>query len=241
MARDYFLVHDFDIGDHYLTTRFQPDDYAPRLFTLLAGGGKGTGQRQSVTFASLYRPTGKKAEVSIPAEKSLSPVAQEKLSERPRLPSPAATDSRPATVVGGAVGAAPNNARQDEPLEIISDWTEADRQKGTVTFGGKVIAKQKDMVLYADQVTNYFDMENRRLLKAIAVGNVKLNQVDKFVTCERAELMQADRTVTLTGNAVMWQGDNRVTGERVVIYLNDNQAEVFGGQGKAKVRITPKK
>ena len=97
------------------------------------------------------------------------------------------------------------------------------------------------MVLYADQVTNYFDMENRRLLKAIAVGNVKLNQADKFVTCERAELMQADRTVTLTGNAVMWQGDNRVTGERVVIYLNDNQAEVFGGQGKAKVRITPKK
>ena len=142
--------------------------------------------------------------------------------------SPAVQDSRPLTHLG----------QQDDPLEIISDWTEADRQKGTISFGGKVIAKQKDMVLYADKVVNYFDMQSQKLIKAIAVGNVKLNQADKFVTCERAELIQAERKVILTGNPVMWQGENRVTGERIVIYLNQSQAEVFGGkEGKAKVKI----
>jgi lipopolysaccharide export system protein LptA len=127
-------------------------------------------------------------------------------------------------------------------LEIISDWTEADRQKGTISFGGKVIAKQRDMVLYADKVVNYFDMQSRKLIRAIAVGNVKLNQADKFVTCEKAELIQAQRKVILTGNPVMWQGENRVTGEKIIIYLNESQAEVFGGKKKkAKVKITPEK
>lgn len=247
MARDYFLVHDYDIGDNYLTTRFQPSDYAPRLFNLLAGGRKDGGRRQAVTFASLYRPTGETTPLPEPGKVGPGAAPEGSASRRPELPAPPESDSRPATVIGApgsappAAVAAPPGGRQDEPLEIISDWTEADRLKGTVTFGGKVIAKQKDMVLYADQVVNYFDMKNRRLVKAVATGKVKLNQADKFVTCERAELTQAERKVTLTGNAVMWQGDNRVTGERIVIYLNDSQAEVFGGAkgGKAKVRVVP--
>ena len=98
------------------------------------------------------------------------------------------------------------------------------------------------MVLYADQLTNYFDMESRSLIKAVASGNVKVSQADKFATCEQATLEQAQRIIVLQGNAVMWQGSNRVTGERIVIYLNTNQAEVFGKPGeKAKIRINPKK
>ncbi|MCK5540555.1 MAG: tetratricopeptide repeat protein [Deltaproteobacteria bacterium] len=248
MARDYFLVRDFDIGDRYLTTTFMPEKYSPRLFKMLSGEGSGGRQMQEVTFSSLYRSvtpakkgkTGSKIEVPEPALKSV-----------PSGSSRVADEASPRTKVdqGGLPSAYPATdprqqmrlGQQDDPLEIISDWTEANRRKGTVTFGGKVIAKQKDMVLYANKVVNYFDMQSRKLLKAIAVGNVKLNQADKFVTCERAELIQAERKVILTGNPVMWQGENRVTGERIVIYLNQSQAEVFGGEkGRAKVKILPK-
>ena len=245
MARDYFLVHDFDIGDRYLTTTFMPEKYSPRLFNMLSGKGSGDRQMQEVTFSSLYRPVTPakkgKTEVSEPAPKSVP------------FSSPGVADGASPSVKagqGGSVSASPATdprqqmslGQQDDPLEIISDWTEANRRKGTVTFGGKVIAKQKDMVLYANKVVNYFDMQSRKLLKAIAVGNVKLNQADKFVTCERAELIQAERKVILTGNPVMWQGENRVTGERIIIYLNQSQAEVFGGKkGRAKVKILPSK
>ena len=249
MARDYFLVHEYDIGDRYLTTTFMPEKYSPRLFNMLSGRKSGGEQAKEVTFSSLYRPvtpvkgekTGKDIETSEPALKSGSTSSPQtafeaapgtKVGKSEPGGSIAVQDPRPQTRLG----------RQDDPLEIISDWTEADRQKGTITFGGKVIAKQKDMVLYADQVVNYFDMQSQKLLKAIAVGNVKLNQADKFVTCERAELIQAERKVILTGNTVMWQGENRVTGERIIIYLNQSQAEVFGGkEGKAKVKILPSK
>ncbi len=249
MARDYFLVKDYDIGDRYLTTTFMPEKYSPRLFKMLSGQKSGGAQSQEVTFSSLYRPVtpnkrdqaGSRAAVPESVIKSgpsqASPQAGLESSPDARVSpgvpgSPVVQDLRPQTRLG----------QQDDPLEIISDWTEADRQKGTITFGGKVIAKQKDMVLYADQVVNYFDMQSQKLHKAIAVGNVKLNQADKFVTCERAELIQAERKVILTGNTVMWQGENRVTGERIIIYLDQSQAEVFGGEkGKAKVKIIPPK
>ncbi len=240
MARDYFLLHQEDIHDKYLTTNYRPEDYAPRFFNLFSRAPDGDKTADEVTFASLYRPLPDEAGKAAPA-----PAAGKNAGKEPENTRPA-TASTAAGQTAGKIS--PANRRQarlgrrDEPLEIISDWTEADREKGTISFGGKVIAKQKDMVLYADKVVNYFDMKNRRLIKAIAVGNVKLNQADKFATCEKAELVQAERKVILTGNPVMWQGDNRVSGDRIIIYLNDKQAEVFGSQKKkARIRITPGK
>jgi outer membrane protein assembly factor BamD len=184
-----------------------------------------------------------------------SPPATAPPKDTQTLPEAAGKTKKPAAVSSGISAelqqppaqASPGGHRQApvsnlrEPLEIISDWTEANRQQGTITFGGKVIAKQRDMVLYADQLTNYFDMESHSLVKAVASGNVKLSQADKFATCEQATLELGQRIVVLQGNAVMWQGDNRVTGERIVIYLNTNQAEVFGKpDGKARIRINPR-
>ncbi|MEA3332906.1 MAG: outer membrane protein assembly factor BamD [Pseudomonadota bacterium] len=242
MARDYFLVKDYDISDHYLTTTFMPEKFSPRLFNLLKGQKSGGEEAEEVTFSSLYRPVSP-AKAKAGSKTEVPPTLKSGPSGSPQ----AALESSPGAKTGKSEALSPavleprqqaSLGRQDDPLEIISDWTEADRQSGTISFGGRVIAKQKDMVLYADKVVNYFDTQSQKLIKAIAVGNVKLNQADKFVTCERAELIQAERKVTLTGNPVMWQGENRVTGERIVIYLNASQAEVFGGKkGKAKVKI----
>ncbi len=250
MAKDYFFLHEYDVGDEYLSTTIKGENDKPRLFNMLSGqGNTPQPQAKEVTFESLYRPVtpGQETEkeskkVSSSGEKAAS-AAGIPASAAPGLEGSGAVATKEDTAV-----ASPKPRSQarigynEDPLEVISDWTEADRQKGTITFGGKVVAKQKDIVLYADQVVNYFDMENRKLVRAIAVGNVKLNQADKFVTCERAELIQAERKVILTGNPVMWQGENRVSGERIIIYINQSQAEVFGSKtGRAKVKITPTK
>lgn len=247
MVRDYFWVKDYDIGDSYLTSSFTPENYSPRLFNMLSGQQRQAKppQAKDVTFTSLYRPNAKVA--SKPEKVRKKPV--KKLSgssaiesATPVLEGVGAVAEESSSVASPKPRSQAQVGRADDPLEIVSDWTEADRQKGTITFGGKVVAKQKDMVLYADRVINYFDLDTQKLIKAIAVGSVKLNQADKFVTCEKAELVQAERKITLTGNPVMWQGENRVSGERIIIYLNQSQAEVFGGKGgNAKVKILPKK
>jgi len=253
MARDYFWRHEYDIGDKYVSSTVKADEDKPRLFNMLSGqGASSVPQAKEVTFESLYRhvpESGTQTEKGLaesspsPAESPAGAVSGDSASVAPALEGAGAVVAEEGSEV-----ASPKPRSQarigyvDDPLEVISDWTEADRQKGTITFGGKVVAKQKDMVLYADRVVNYFDMESRKLVRAIAVGNVKLNQADKFVTCEKAELIQAERKIILTGNPIMWQGENRVSGERIIIYLNQSQAEVFGGKtGKAKVKIAPAK
>ncbi|MCK5681492.1 outer membrane protein assembly factor BamD [bacterium] len=253
MVRDYFWVKDQDIKDRYLTSAFKPEQYSPRLFSMLSGQRpESQPLAKEVTFSSLYRPVPRTGKHPEKEQKPVSKVNVDpsagSISTLPGAAQPALEGVGAVVMDGADVVASPKPRPQvslgkaDDPLEIISDWTEADRQKGTITFGGKVVAKQKDMVLYADQIVNYFDMQNQKLEKAIAVGNVKLNQADKFVTCERAELIQGERKVILTGNPVMWQGENRVTGERIIIYLNQSQAEVFGGESrKAKVKIKPSK
>ena len=254
MAKDYFFLHEYDVGDKYISTTVKAENDKPRLFNMLSGQGHGTQPKaKEVTFESLYRPVAPEAsEQQVKKESEKASSAGAKMAAVPAAGGVSGS-TEPVLEGAGAVMAEEDTAvaspkprsqaligHDEDPLEVISDWTEADRQKGTITFGGKVVAKQKDMVLYADQVVNYFDMESRKLVRAIAVGNVKLNQADKFVTCERAELIQAERKVILTGNPIMWQGENRVSGERIIIYLNQSQAEVFGSKnGKAKVRIKP--
>ena len=258
LIRDYFISKQGDIKDDYLTTTFMPANYSPRMAGLLLGQyhQKPTAPPEEVTFESLFRDrqsiSGKKTattskQASIPnwsASTSASPqITPGKSTKKTGQAKPRSTANRTrsATTPQQGYRQAPVSNLQ-EPLEIISDWTEANQQQGTITFGGKVIAKQRDMVLYADQLTNYFDMETHSLVKAVASGSVKVSQADKFATCEQATLEQEQRIIVLQGNAVMWQGNNRVTGERIVIYLNTNQAEVFGKpDGKAKIRINPKK
>ncbi len=240
LIRDYFIDKQGDIKDDYLTTTFMPSNYSPRLAELLLGQyhQKTAAPPEKVTFESLFRD-----QQSTPMEMTTAGGRK-----KTKIPDWSTGSTAIRTATPAAVSQAPSGGRRQapvsnlrEPLEIISDWTEANRQQGTITFGGKVIAKQRDMVLYADQLTNYFDMESRSLVKAVASGNVKLSQADKFATCEQATLEQGQRIVVLQGNAVMWQGDNRVTGERIVIYLNTNQAEVFGKpDGKARIRINPR-
>lgn len=249
LIRDYFIDHQEDIKDRYLTTRFMPEGYSPRFARMFFAdrSESAAGPPTEVTFETLFREvpdtgTDRTPSTSTALPPRLTPPATPgPQANEPRLMTPAtppdATRMPPAPGAGARQAAIPN---LPDPLEIVSDWTEADRQKGTVTFGGRVIARQRDVVLYADRLTNFFDMQTRELKKAVATGKVRLSQADKFATCEQATLDQPNRIVILQGNAVMWQGQNRVTGERIVIYLNTNQAEVFATPGgKAKVRITP--
>jgi len=258
LIRDYFISKQGDTKDDYLTTTFMPTNYSPRMAGLLLGQYhlKPAAPPEEVTFESLFRDR-KSISAKKTAETSKQPSIPDWTASSSTGPQTTAAESSKKTgqAKSGSTSSRTGSAtspqqgyRQapvsnlQEPLEIISDWTEANQQQGTITFGGKVIAKQRDMVLYADQLTNYFDMETRSLVKAVASGSVKVSQADKFATCEQATLEQAQRIIVLQGNAVMWQGSNRVTGERIVIYLNTNQAEVFGKpDGKAKIRINPKK
>ena len=120
---------------------------------------------------------------------------------------------------------------------------EAFKKDGLVVFSGNVIAKQENSVQTADRMEVYLDDKGERVLRIISTGNVKIVTEDcRTGTAKRAEYYDDDQKLLLIGDAKVWQEDNVVTGERMVMYLADDRSEAESGpQGRVKSVFYPKR
>ena len=117
------------------------------------------------------------------------------------------------------------------PIDINSDTVEANQKQNTVTFKGNVVAKQEDTTLYANTVTIYYDPNTKKLKEIMAVGNVKVVQLDRRATGQKATFHQDENKVVLDGEAVVREGENVIRGERIIFYVDEERSVVEGGQG----------
>src|SRR5262249_9663070 len=81
----------------------------------------------------------------------------------------------------------------------------------------------------------------QQIKEVVAEGNVDITSGDRHATAKKAVFTQATRTVVLTGNAILQEGENRVNGEKVTVYLDDKRTIVDGGEKKSQVEmwVTP--
>jgi lipopolysaccharide export system protein LptA len=133
--------------------------------------------------------------------------------------------------------------RSNAPIVIDADRMEAFKRDGLVVFTGNVIAKQENSVQTADRMEVYLDDKGERVLRIISTGNVKIVTEDcRTGTARRAEYYDDDQKLLLIGDAKVWQEDNVVTGERVIMFLADDRSEVEAGpQGRVKSVFYPKR
>ena len=124
-----------------------------------------------------------------------------------------------------------------DPIYITADWMEVDQAKNSLTYKGKVVAIQADMTMRSDVLRAYYDPEMKQMKQIIAEGNVSATQGDRVATGEKAVFDDRAKTVTLTGSPVMRQGNNQVTGSRVIYFIEQDRA-VAEGDGKVRVRAT---
>jgi lipopolysaccharide export system protein LptA len=126
------------------------------------------------------------------------------------------------------------------PIDIVSDTVEANQKENTVTFKGNVVAKQEDTTLYANTVVIRYDVETKTLKDITAIGSVKIVQLDRRATGQKATFQQEENKVVLEGDAVVREGENEIRGERVIFYVNEDRSIVEGGKaGRVNTRITP--
>ncbi len=127
------------------------------------------------------------------------------------------------------------------PVDITSDTLEANNKQSTVIFKGNVVAKQEDVTVFTNVMTVYYDSETKKVKEIVATGNVKIVQLDKRATSQRATFYQNENKVVLEGDAVLRDGDNVVRGERVVHFADEDKTVVEGtkGGGRVSTRITP--
>ena len=128
------------------------------------------------------------------------------------------------------------------PIEITSDTAEGSQKQNTFTFKGNVVARQENTTLYANLMVVYYDPETKQLKEIVVTGNVKIVQLERRATSQKAVFYQNENRVVLEGDAILREGENVIRGERVIYYLDDERSIVEGGKGsRVSTTITPSK
>lgn len=171
------------------------------------------------------------------------------------MPTPTCTTgrlARAAALCGGlavAMAAVALEEDQDQPLYIEADAAELDDKQSTSLYLGNVDVKQGSLHIQADEALVHHKPDNRRIEKIIAIGEpVRYRQLledDPEEVRGRARRMEyeAEREeLTLIGDAVLIQGEDRFASDRI-IYNRITDRVTAGtsaqGSGRVKVRIEP--
>lgn len=115
-----------------------------------------------------------------------------------------------------------------EPVHFESKGLRGLREKGTVELIEEVIITQGELRLEADRAQIYYDEDQKEVVKVVAVGNVKIENVEQST----GEKMKAysnqvlfnnkDRTVVMEGNARLWRGSQAVIRGKKITYEVDS-------------------
>ena len=147
---------------------------------------------------------------------------------------------------GKGKGFALPGASKNEPIHIDAAILEYDSRENVALFRGDVVTTQGDVVVHSALLrvtmadSGAADGSPGRAESVVAEGNVRILQGARVATGDRAEFSDADRTVVLSGDAVLHEGSNEVRGERVIVYLDEQRSVVEGTNTRVKAILVPK-
>ena len=129
---------------------------------------------------------------------------------------------------------------ESQPITITSNNMEARKKENLVIFKGDVKAEQKDYTLYAKELYVYY-ADGKEIKEMIAIENVRIVQLNKVATGEKAVYTRENRTVVLTGNPQVEEDCDVVKGDKITIFLDEDKSLVEGsGDKRVKAVVHPK-
>jgi len=173
-----------------------------------------------------------------PLKVEVKPVEEKQIAALPSTPTP----SKEKEKVKKGIPLETKEAKlvdKSQPIDITSDKVEAYWKENLIIFKGNVIARQKDMVFYADSLEAVIIEDGKGIERVTAEGNVKIQQGLRVANCQKAVFYNLDQKVVLTGDPKVSEGDNIVSGDEIIFDIEKNRVEVKGGpsgRGKAKVQ-----
>ena len=135
----------------------------------------------------------------------------------------------------------------NQPVNISSDALEYSNKDNSAIFRGNVVARQGDMVMFADQMEATYagksgEKNERGGIKELtATGNVKIIQGERIATGQKIVFYGDEQKIVATGNPRVWQGDNVIVGSKITVYLKQDRSVVEGtNQDRVSATIYPK-
>lgn len=187
-----------------------------------------------------------------PDKVQAAPPAQDKTVAKPVRKEPAAKPkAKPKKATSKKSGGNPLglSSSSQAPIKIISNRLVVDDKSGTVIFTGKVKAVQGDTILYCDKLTVFYaktmiegkseEDAQRELTRIVTEGHVKVVLPGQIAYGQKGVYQIAEGLITLKGRPKIVRGGNTLTGDKIIVYLNENKAVVEGGRQMVEAVIIP--
>jgi lipopolysaccharide export system protein LptA len=108
------------------------------------------------------------------------------------------------------------------------------RRESKAVFTGDVVVVRTGYRLTCETLTVTYG-EDQRVTHLLAEGNVKVVEEGRTVTARIAEFDNIREILTLTGDAVLVEGENVIRGDRVIFHLPTDEVRVE--KVRARVRM----
>lgn len=135
-------------------------------------------------------------------------------------------------VTFGAVRQDPN-----APIEVTSQTLEVDQDSGAAVFAGDVVVVQGDMRLAAARVEVLYSDTDDTVTSVVATGGVTLVSQQDQAESDRANYDVAGGVLVMTGNALLTQGRNVISSEKMTIQVDRGTAQL---SGRVRTVLRPK-
>jgi lipopolysaccharide export system protein LptA len=123
------------------------------------------------------------------------------------------------------------------PINIEADSLSVDSKSNVMVWRGHVHAVQSGTDLTSDVLQVSYGKDFHEIKQAVADGNVRVTQGGRWATGDHAVLDQTARTIEMTGNPVIHDGPDQITGTKILVYLDSQKSVVEG----ARAVIFPRK
>lgn len=115
------------------------------------------------------------------------------------------------------------------PVEVSADNLSVDQSDGSAVFSGNVVIGQGEMRLAAERVTVIYGEGGQDRIKALkAEGAVTLVSGTDAAEASEADYDVESGIVVLSGDVVLTQGRNVLTGDRMRVDIGAGTAQIEG-------------
>ncbi len=134
------------------------------------------------------------------------------------------------------------------PTTVTSQRMEYNTNASTVVFIGSVHVVRPDMEIWSERLTLVLKKEQAGdaaptaagqaglaggdIEKLIAEKNVRMKREDRHGECEKATYTAADELLVMEGDPKLFEGENSITGTKILFYMKENRSEVIGAPDK---------
>jgi len=124
----------------------------------------------------------------------------------------------------------------EDPLRVESEELEVIPERGggrRIVFTRSVQAEQGRLRLRSEKLEAIYPPGADEPERFVATGNVRMREQrdggDRSLLCQRATYFQADERLICTGEAVLQEGEDRVSGDEIEILFRQDVVKVRGG------------